>query len=68
MAFAPSAVNHTFGSLRGLIDTAIATFSGKYKDETARALLDEPTRPVHSYNPFVQIEPSSERLVEETRA
>jgi hopanoid biosynthesis associated radical SAM protein HpnH len=63
-----SAVNDTFGSLRGLISTAIATLSGEYRDEGARSLLDEPVRPVHSYNPFVQIQPSSERLAEETRA
>jgi hopanoid biosynthesis associated radical SAM protein HpnH len=62
-----SAVNDTFGSLRGLIGTAIATFSGEYKDESALALLTEPARPVHSYNPFVQIQPSSERLADETR-
>jgi len=63
-----SAVNDTFGSLRGLMGTAIATFSGKYKDDDARALLNEPVRSVHSYNPCVQIQPASEQLAEETRA
>jgi hopanoid biosynthesis associated radical SAM protein HpnH len=59
-----SAVNETFGSLRGLVSTAIATFSGEYKDESARALLNEPARPVHSHNPFVQIQPSPDQVAE----
>ncbi len=63
-----SAVDHTFGSLRGFVATAMATLSGEYKDENARALLNEPARPVHSYNPFVQIQSPSESLADETRA
>jgi hopanoid biosynthesis associated radical SAM protein HpnH len=63
-----SAVDHTFGSLRGFVATAKAYLSGEYKDENARALLNEPARPVHSYNPFVQIQSPSETLADETRA
>ncbi len=50
-----SAVNDTFGSLRGFLGTVRATFSSKYKDDEALAMLKETTRPVHAYNPLVQI-------------
>ena len=51
-----SAVNDTFGSLRGFWATVRATFSTTYKDDEAAAMLRENVRPVHSYNPLVQIE------------
>ncbi|HSE49990.1 MAG TPA: adenosyl-hopene transferase HpnH [Terriglobales bacterium] len=51
-----SAVNDTFGSLRGFWATVKATMSTEYKDDGALAMLNEPARPVHSYNPLVQIE------------
>ena len=54
--YEPSAVNDTFGSLRGFAATVRATLSSAYPDENALALLDEPARPVHAYNPLVQIE------------
>jgi hopanoid biosynthesis associated radical SAM protein HpnH len=54
-----SAVNHTFSSLRGLWDTVKATFSHEYPDAGALKLLEEPVRPVHAYNPLVQIENST---------
>jgi hypothetical protein len=54
--YEPSAVNDTFGSLRGFAATVRATLSTAYRDEEALALLDEPARPVHAYNPLVQIE------------
>ena len=50
-----SAVNDTFGSWRGFVATVRATFSTQYKDEQAAAMLKEEVRPVHSYNPLVQI-------------
>jgi hypothetical protein len=53
-----SAVNHTFGSLRGLWATARATFSF-YKDPAALEMLNDPVRPVHSFNPLVQIDSAS---------
>jgi hopanoid biosynthesis associated radical SAM protein HpnH len=62
-----SAVNDTFSSLRGLLATARATLFTRHADEHARKLLDEPVRPVHSYNPLVQIEEASSQL-EETSA
>ncbi len=56
-----SAVNDTFSSLRGLWATAKATISGKYDDPGAVRLLDEEVRPVHTFNPLVQIEQSNTR-------
>ena len=50
-----SAVNDTFGSLRGFWGTVRATFSTTYKDDEALAMLNEPVRPAHAYNPLVQI-------------
>jgi len=52
--YEPSSVNDTFGSLRGFADTVKATFS-LYPDKDALSDLDRETRPVHSYNPLVQI-------------
>jgi hopanoid biosynthesis associated radical SAM protein HpnH len=62
-----SAVDHTFSGLRGIWATARATFSGRYKDPDALALLHEPAKPVHAYNPLVQIAKDKSQL-EETRA
>ncbi|HUL34025.1 MAG TPA: adenosyl-hopene transferase HpnH [Candidatus Eisenbacteria bacterium] len=62
-----TAVDYTFSGLRGLLATAKATLFGSYVDSGAQALLSEPVRPVHSYNPLVQIETPSQNL-EETRA
>jgi len=62
-----SAVNDTFGSLNGFLATVRATFSSKYDDPEAAAILREHVQPVHSYNPLVQIAGNSEQL-EETRA
>jgi len=50
-----SAVNDTFGSLKGFWATVRATLSTGYKDEEAAVMLREEVRPVHSYNPLVQI-------------
>jgi hopanoid biosynthesis associated radical SAM protein HpnH len=62
-----SAVDHTFGGLRGLFATIKATFSGKYADPDALDLLNETVKPVHSYNPLIQIDTGKSQL-EETRA
>ena len=62
-----SAVNDTFSSLRGLLATAKATLFTSHRDEDALRMLNEPVRPVHSYNPLVQIETTSDEL-EESRA
>jgi hopanoid biosynthesis associated radical SAM protein HpnH len=50
-----SAVIDTFSSVRGFIDTAKAAM-GLYPDPQAAEMLSEPVRPVHSFNPLVQIE------------
>jgi hopanoid biosynthesis associated radical SAM protein HpnH len=62
-----TAVDYTFSSLKGLWQTAIATFSHQYPDSDAEAMLAEQVSPVHSYNPLVQIHKNSDKL-EETRA
>ena len=53
--YEPSSVDDTFGSLRGFIDTVKATFA-LYPDKDALADLDRDVRPVHSYNPLIQIQ------------
>jgi hopanoid biosynthesis associated radical SAM protein HpnH len=62
-----SAVDYTFNSLQGLWATAKATFSSVYADPDAQEMLNEPSKPVHSYNPLVQIDAKSNNF-EETRA
>jgi hopanoid biosynthesis associated radical SAM protein HpnH len=54
-----SAVNDTFSSLRGFWETMRATIFSGYKDRKALELLNEPVRPVHAFNPLVQIESNS---------
>jgi len=56
--YEPSAVNHTFGSLRGFLATVRAQLFTRYPDAAAEALLREPARPVHAHNPFVTIQAS----------
>jgi len=62
-----SAVDHTFSGLRGLLAAVKATFSGQHNDADALTLLNEPVKPVHAYNPLVQIN-SGKTQLEETRA
>jgi hypothetical protein len=59
-----SAVNDTFGSLRGFIATVKATLFNSYADRGALDLLNQP--PQHGLTPLVQIESSKE--LEGTRA
>jgi hopanoid biosynthesis associated radical SAM protein HpnH len=63
-----SAVDYTFSGLRGLWAAAKATFSGAYQDSDAAAMLNEPAKPVHAYNPLVQINSTTKSQLEETRA
>jgi hopanoid biosynthesis associated radical SAM protein HpnH len=49
-----SAVDYAFGSFRGMFEM-VAGFLKKHEDNDALALLNEPAKPVHSYNPLVQI-------------
>lgn len=65
--YEPSAVNDTFGSLRGFADTVRATLFTEYKDTAALRLLDESATPVHSHNPLVNIKADAAQM-EETRA
>ena len=62
-----SAVNHTFTGLAGLWATVKAILSTNYKDADALAMLNEPVKPVHSYNPLIQLN-TSKPQIEETRA
>jgi hopanoid biosynthesis associated radical SAM protein HpnH len=62
-----SAVDYTFSGLRGLWDTVKATFGGAYQDDEALRMLNEPVKPVHAFNPLVQITANNSQL-EETRA
>jgi hypothetical protein len=62
-----SAVDYTFSGLRGIWETAKATFAGSYKDASALEMLNEPVKPVHAFNPLVQINTQNAPL-EETRA
>src|SRR6202451_980736 len=67
--YEPSSVDDTFGSLRGFTDTVKATFS-LYPDQDALQDLDREVRPVHSYNPLVQIDAhaaTSQAQAEESR-
>jgi hypothetical protein len=57
-----SAVNETFGSFRGFVDTIKATLFNRYPDQGATRLLDEISS--QHVNPLVQIETQS---LEETR-
>lgn len=52
--YEPTAVDDTFGSLRGFVETVKATFA-LYPDRDALADLEREVRPVYSYNPLVQI-------------
>src|ERR1035438_8053304 len=62
--YEPSSVDDTFGSLRGFADTVKATFS-LYPDKDALTDLDRETRPVHSYNPLVQIDAQIDLVTEQ---
>lgn len=50
-----STVDYAFGSVRGMFDMVKGMIFDKHVDEDALALLNEPIKPVHSYNPLVQI-------------
>ncbi len=63
--YEPTAVNDTFGSFRGLLATAKATFFNKYEDRGARDLLASAQFSGHPSPSLVQID--SKRQREETR-
>jgi hopanoid biosynthesis associated radical SAM protein HpnH len=62
-----SAVDHTFNSLGGLWATIKSGLAGNYEDADALQMLNEPVKPVHAFNPLVQIS-SNDSAMEETRA
>jgi Domain of unknown function (DUF3463) len=62
-----SAVDHTFSGLGGLWATIKAELSTTYADTDALEMLNEPVKPVHAFNPLVQIEAGKSQM-EETRA
>ena len=62
-----SGVDYTFSSLKGLWETAKATLFTANEDDEALRMLKEPVKPVHSYNPLVQIDRNPSKF-EETRA
>jgi hopanoid biosynthesis associated radical SAM protein HpnH len=63
--YEPTSVDDTFGSLRGFADTVKATFS-LYPDKDALSDLDRDVRPVHSYNPLVQIDAQIDAQISST--
>jgi hopanoid biosynthesis associated radical SAM protein HpnH len=62
-----SAVDHTFSGLSGLWATIKSGLAGSYEDADALQMLNEPVKPVHAFNPLVQITSDSSAM-EETRA
>jgi hopanoid biosynthesis associated radical SAM protein HpnH len=62
-----SAVDHTFSGLAGLWQTIRSGLAGSYEDADALQMLNEPVKPVHAFNPLVQIS-SPDSAMEETRA
>ena len=62
-----SGVDYGFGSLKGLMAMAKSTLFTKNEDAEALLMLNEQVKPVHSYNPLVQIESQASKM-EETRA
>jgi hypothetical protein len=49
-------VNELFGSVKGMWQEVKARMFGEYEDASALRLLDEPAKPVHAFNPLVQID------------
>jgi hopanoid biosynthesis associated radical SAM protein HpnH len=62
-----SAMNHTFSGLSGLWAAMKATFTTDYADADAMEMLKEPVKPVHAFNPLVQINTTKNQM-EESRA
>ena len=62
-----SAVDYSFSGVRGLLATIKAELSTTYVDADALEMLNEPVKPVHAFNPLVQIDAGKTQM-EETRA
>jgi len=65
--YEPSAVNDTFGSLRGFAATMRSTLFDRHEDHGARDLLNEPYSGDVPPSPLVQIVNDSRKEFEETR-
>ena len=61
-----SAVDHTFGSLKGFVATVRATLFSRYESADAMTALDQPVKPVFMPDALVQI--GSSRQKEEVEA
>jgi hypothetical protein len=61
-------VDHTFSGLGGLWATIKSMLAGTYDDPEALLMLNEPAKPVHSYNPLIQIQESNASALEQTHA
>jgi hypothetical protein len=59
-----SAVNDTFGSIRGLLATARATLFSRYRSQEALRTLAEPVKPLFQHQ-LVQLETNATTPVEE---
>jgi hopanoid biosynthesis associated radical SAM protein HpnH len=59
-----SAVDSTFHSWKGFLSTIRATLFARYANDGALRRLNEPVRPVHAFNPLVQIESMGAELQE----
>jgi hopanoid biosynthesis associated radical SAM protein HpnH len=59
-----SAVNDTFGSIRGLLATARATLFSRYRSKEALRTLAEPVKPLYQH-PLVQLETNATTPIEE---
>jgi hypothetical protein len=62
-----SAVDHTFGSLKGFVATVRATLFSRYESADAMIALDQPVKPVFMPDALVQIG-SSRQKPEEVEA
>ncbi len=62
-----SAVDHTFSGLGGIWATIRAGLDTLYADPEALEMLNEPVKPVHAFNPLVQIDAAKSQM-EQTRA
>ena len=56
-----SGVDHTFSGVRGLLTYIKAALNWKHEDADALALLNEPIKPVHAFNPLIQIDNNKSR-------
>jgi hopanoid biosynthesis associated radical SAM protein HpnH len=58
-----SSVHYGFNTLKGFFGMVRATLFSGYRDSYAQALLNEPVKATHGYNPLVQIQSQGETQV-----